>query len=321
MSATTGGILCIGGAAIDLGLRLQGPTILGTSNLAEAASSFGGVARNVAELLARFGADTALLSAVGEDAAGAGLLEHLRSVGVDTSRSFVVPGGETARYIAVLDEAGELVIGVNAMQVSAAVTAERIRSTELPGAGWVFAECNLDPDTIASVLARVGEHPGLRLAVDTISVPKVARLPADLSGIDLLFTNVDEANALLGLDEPRSTAGGLALSAALRDRGIDAVVVTLGDRGHVSRSADGAWWSGSVAAEVVDVTGAGDALIAGTLAGVHRGLDLATASRDGALAAALTAESPHVAPPDLTITRIDAVRARLRTTPTEGPLP
>ena len=40
------GIVCIGGAAIDLGLRLEAPPILGTSNLATAASSFGGVAVN-----------------------------------------------------------------------------------------------------------------------------------------------------------------------------------------------------------------------------------------------------------------------------------
>lgn len=317
--ASRSGVLCIGGAAIDLGLRLRAPTILGTSNLADAASSFGGVARNVAELLARFGVETALLSAVGDDAAGRELLAHLRTNGVDTSRSFAVPGGETARYIAILDEAGELVIGVNAMQVSAAVTAERIHSTDLGVAGWLFAECNLDPAAIAAVLQRRRENPELRLAIDTISVPKVARLPHDLAGIDLLFTNVDEANALLGRDEPRSRDGGLALSAALRDRGINSVVVTLGDRGHVARSPDGAWWSGSVAADVVDVTGAGDALIAGTLAGIQRGLDLATASRDGALAAALTAESPHVAPPDLTRDRIDAVRTRLHSTPTEGP--
>jgi pseudouridine kinase len=316
-----GGVLCIGGAAIDLGLRLSAPPILGTSNLADAASSFGGVARNVAELLARFGAAASLLGAVGEDAVGAELLAHLRAVGVDTTRSIVVPGGETARYVAVLDTDGELVIGVNAMQVTSAITADRIRAADLASVDWLFAECNLDADALTAVLERRrGDH-ALRLAIDTISVPKVARLPRDLTGIDLLFTNVDEANALLDRDEPRSRVGGLALSSALLQRGIAAAVVTLGDRGHVVRTAEGAWWSGSVTAEVVDVTGAGDALIAGTLTGIQRGLALAAAARDGALAAALTTESPHVAPPELTLARLDAVRARLDATPMEGPLP
>jgi pseudouridine kinase len=41
-------------------------------------------------------------------------------------------------------------------------------------------------------------------------------------------------------------------------------------------------------AEVVDVTGAGDAAVAGTLYGLLRGHDLATAARYGQAAAALT---------------------------------
>ena len=314
------GVLCIGGAAVDLGLRLDGPTILGTSNLATAATSFGGVARNVAELLARFGAPTALMAAVGDDAAGRDLLDHLEVAGIDVGRSFISHGAQTARYIAILDEAGELVIGVNAMQVTSAITAERIDGVDLGDVDWIFAECNLDAEALAAVLRR-RRHAGVRLAVDTISVPKAGRLPDDLTAIDLLFTNVDEANALLGAAHPRTREGGLALAEALQARGIDGVVVTLGDRGHVVRTADGAWWSAAVAASAIDVTGAGDALIAGTLAGILRGLPLPDAARSGSLAAALTAESPLVAPPDLTLERLDASRDRLDATPMEGPLP
>ncbi len=97
--------------------------------------------------------------------------------------------------------------------------------------------------------------------------------------------------------------------------------MTLGELGHVVRTADGAWWSAAVPAEVVDVTGAGDALIAATLAGLVRGLPLPDATREGALAAALTAEVPHAAPADLDSARLAAERHRLDPTPMEGPLP
>ncbi len=53
--------LCIGGAAVDRSFRLVGPAVLGTSNIASSDSGLGGVARNVAESLARLGARTALL--------------------------------------------------------------------------------------------------------------------------------------------------------------------------------------------------------------------------------------------------------------------
>lgn len=314
-------VLCIGGAAVDLGLRLEHDPVLGTSNLAAATEGDGGVARNVASLLARFGAVPALLTAVGADDAGAALLRRLVEAGVDAGRALVVAGAATARYVAVLDPSGELVIGVNAMGVTSAITPGLIASTPLDGASWVFAECNLDAPALAAVLERRRAEPGARLAVDTVSVPKCARLPRSLEGVDLLLTNADEAGALLRREAPRTREGGLELSAHLLDRGAAAAVVTLGDRGHVARTAEGAWWSGAVRARVADVTGAGDALIAATLAGLVRGRSLPEAAREGALAAALAVESERTAPDGLGLARLDAERARLDDTPWEGPLP
>ena len=56
------------------------------------------------------------------------------------------------------------------------------------------------------------------------------------------------------------------------------MVVTLGDRGHVARSEDGAWWSGSVAADVVDVTG--DLTIKGTTKSVDLDVDDVATAED-----------------------------------------
>lgn len=316
----TGAVLCIGAAAADLGLRLEAEPILGTSNLATASQSFGGVARNIAELLARLGAPASLLTAVGDDATGRAMLGALAAAGVDASQSIVVPDQETARYIAVLDPSGELVLGVNAMRITSAITAGVIAAAPIERAGRVIAECNLDAPTIAAVIERCSDA-GVALAVDTISVPKAVRLPRSLLGIGVLFTNVDEANALLGLAEPRTPAGASTLAAAVLDRGAAAAVVTMGDAGHVVRTADGAWWSAAVPARVVDVTGAGDALIAATIAGLHRGLDLPTAAREGSLAAAITAEAPGIAPPHLTTARLTAEHHRLDAVPMEGPTP
>jgi pseudouridine kinase len=55
----------------------------------------------------------------------------------------------------------------------------------------------------------------------------------------------------------------------------------------------------AVAADVVDVTGAGDALIAGTLSRVIEGVPLREALRTGLVAAALAIESRGSVRPDL----------------------
>jgi pseudouridine kinase len=57
-------VVCIGAANIDRKLRPAAALLMGTSNPARQEESFGGVARNIAENLARLGADVALVTAV-----------------------------------------------------------------------------------------------------------------------------------------------------------------------------------------------------------------------------------------------------------------
>lgn len=55
----------------------------------------------------------------------------------------------------------------------------------------------------------------------------------------------------------------------------------------------------AVPATVVDVTGAGDAMLAAWISAWLRGADAVAAAREGHRAAAATIESPHTVRPDL----------------------
>jgi pseudouridine kinase len=66
---------------------------------------------------------------------------------------------------------------------------------------------------------------------------------------------------------------------------------------------------GAIAVQVVDATGAGDALIAATLAAMLKGRSLADAARMGTAAAALTLESPASVRPDLSPALLEAALA------------
>src|SRR5262249_34481478 len=137
-----------------------------------------------------------------------------------------------------------------------------------------------------------------KLAIDTVSSPKATRLPADLTGIDLLFTNHDEANAILG----NADGGRLApreAAQALRERGSSEVVVTMGPSGYAVATGAGVTSMRSVPANPVDITGAGDAMIAGTLYRILAGEDTVRATQTGALLATLTTESDASVHPDL----------------------
>ena len=88
--------------------------------------------------------------------------------------------------------------------------------------------------------------------------------------------------------------------AELHDRGVEHVWLRAG--------ADGSWLCSrdrepvhlpAVPATVVDVTGAGDAMLAAWVAAWLRGADPVAAAREGHRAAAATIESPHTVRPDL----------------------
>jgi pseudouridine kinase len=301
-------ILCLGGAALDRRYYAIGPLIGGTSNPVTSRRAFGGVARNVAENLARLGADVGLISILGEDEAGESLLRDLGRLGIDVSQMVRTDRRATAEYAAVIGAAGELAIGLADMAIMELLTVghlERV-SPRLAAASIVFADCNLGADVLAALAERSVEAE-FELAVDAVSVAKARRLPRRLDGIDLLFLNRDEADAYLGDTAPSPAAS----ATALRTCGAGAVILTLGEDGAILAAADGLTRVEAVAARLVDVTGAGDAMIAGTLHARVRGEPLGDAVRVGALLAAITVEHAASVHPELSQSLLAAQSRRI----------
>lgn len=305
---SNGRIACIGGAVMNRKYRAGGAILAGTSNPASMHTSFGGVARNVAETLARLGLDVSLISVLGEDASGRALRDCMVRLGVDMHATRTLPSVPTADYAAVLTERGELHVAMAAMDAFDAITPDHLETVwpEAATPPWTFADCNLPASTLDALMRR-SRAGTCSLAVDTVSVPKAVRLPGDLSGIDLLFTNMDEARALLdGSDEPPHR-----LACALRGRGVNAVVVTMGADGHVLDTPHGRFHTPAAITEPADVTGAGDALISGTLFGLMHGRSIVDASRIGALLARLTIGSKLDVLPELSAAWLETQASRL----------
>jgi pseudouridine kinase len=180
-----------------------------TSNPATSSRAFGGVARNVAENLARVGVPTALATLVGDDENGRAILIEAERLGLDTSLTRVLPQ-RTAEYVAVLEPDGRLAFGLADMAIFEAFS-EAFLETVWPAAlqaDWIFAECNL-PAAVLQELIREQRRRGFRLAIDAVSRAKAVRLPDDLTGVDLLFLNEAEAEAISGVAEPEAAVARL----------------------------------------------------------------------------------------------------------------
>ncbi|MGF9763267.1 carbohydrate kinase family protein [Microvirga sp. 0TCS3.31] len=301
METVIGSVLCIGGAAVDRKYRAVDAIRLGTSNPVHSRRSFGGVARNVAENIARLGATVSLASILGKDENGRALLDDLEHLGIGTQFMAISDEHATAEYVAVLQPDGELALGLANMAIFDGLNPALLRTINLEHqTGWLFADCNLPSETLHA-LVDTAHRQSLMLAVDAVSTPKVRRLPQDLTGVGLLFLNLDEARTYLG--EREASPGDAA--AGLRACGAERVVLTLGVAGLVVADRSGIHQIAAVGAQIVDATGAGDALIAATLVALLKGCSLTEAARLGTAAAALTVESTASVRPDLSFALLE----------------
>ncbi|HWU64829.1 MAG TPA: carbohydrate kinase [Ensifer sp.] len=308
-------IACLGGAALDRKYRALAPLVEDTSNLVRGSMSSGGVGRNVAENLARLGEEVSLLSVFGNDEAGRYLLTHLRELGIDTSQVVISETGRTAEYIAILESSGALRHGLSDMAIFDEFTPAVVEKAwpHVGSASWIFADCNLPAEAVSTLIRRK-QGSRAKLAVDAVSTAKVERLPKDLTGIDLVFMNIAEALAFLGdTRNPASASLDDARNAArmLQSAGAAEAIVNLGAEGTAVCAADGYAIFPAAKANPIDMTGAGDAMVAATLHRLNQGDSLIEAAHQGSLAGSLTTECPATVHPALSAAFLEANRIRM----------
>jgi pseudouridine kinase len=293
MSVLPGSVLVVGGANLDLLARSRETIQLHTSNPGTSTGTPGGVGRNIAENLARLGTPTRLVLAVGDDSAGARLLERTQAAGVET---FEVPwDGATGTYTAILDADGSLLAGVADMAATSSIRPEDVQPRWVASAEWLVLDGNLSPDTLAHGLL-CADDSGVPVVLDPVSAPK-ARLIVPLleaARVHTLTPTLDELVALTGESDPAAGAE------RLHRTGVEVVWLREGDRGSTLFRRDAEPVHVSLPrVDAVDVTGAGDAMLAAYVHALARGVDLTRAAYDGAAAAMLTVQSPMTVRPDL----------------------
>jgi sugar/nucleoside kinase (ribokinase family) len=245
----------------------------------------GGSAANVAVWAREAGAGARVTASRGDDLAGRLLAAALADRGVELHPA--APASAATGAMLVVTESGERTFvadpGANLQLATGDVTAA------LAGAAAVFVSGYplLRPGTRAAALAAAAAgRAGLPAAVDAASWPLVAGAAgepvlaaAELAGT--LLANLDEAAALTGRRDPAAAAALLAarVGTAVVKCGAGGVVVCAAASGRPLAVA-------AEAAEVVDVTGAGDAFAGGYLVALAGGAEPVEAAAAGNLLAA-----------------------------------
>jgi sugar/nucleoside kinase (ribokinase family) len=246
----------------------------------------GGSAANTAAGVASLGGRAAFVGKVADDDLGEIFATDLHHIGVHYSIGRLSDGPATARSMILLSPQGERTMNTY-LGACHQLTVHDIKDDEIGGARITYMEGYLwDPPEAKKAFVAAAEiaHRHDRRTSFTLSDPFCVNRYRDeflhlmRSGtIDYVFANVEEVKALY------QTSFEEAVRAVARDAKLAAI--TMGAEGAMVVADGEITTVPAYAANVVDVTGAGDLFAAGFLLGVARGQTLETALKAGCLAA------------------------------------
>jgi len=300
-------VLVVGAAGLDIKGLAAGALLPGTSNAGRVRRSLGGVARNVAENLARLDVNVTLLTAVGEDSGGRQIMEQAAACGVDTSPSIIVKGGRTGAYLAVVDEGGNLSIAIDDMSIVESITPRYLndRRRLFSEASMLVVDANLTPEALRTIFNLAGKY-NLPVCADPTSTALADRLCPHLKQLHLIAPNLAEAAVLTGQPAARTQDEALNAARQLVSLGVDFAILTLGDQGSAYATFEESGLVPAMRADIVDPSGAGDALTAATIFAVLNDIPTHEAVRLGIAAATLTLQSKETVNPELNLERLYA---------------
>lgn len=235
------------------------------SNPGKVKVSCGGVCRNIAENMSRVGINTKFISILGDDQKGHDILCQAKKVGLDMSDSLIIEGGSTPTYLAILDEKGEMVSAVVDTKLANDFSYEELdkRAAIIENAEYMFLGAD-NPPFIEYILKTYQGK--TKFVLDPVSAAKANRIKHLIPYFHTIKPNRHEAGILCGF-EIKSIDDARRAGAHLKELGVGNIFISL--------DVDGVYYNNGkeegvikLACErVINVTGAGDAFVAGIGAG------------------------------------------------------
>jgi sugar/nucleoside kinase (ribokinase family) len=255
-------IATLGDVLLDVVVLLSEPLAPGGDVRASNGAGPGGQAANVAAWAAELGAESRCIAKRGDDAAGELVARELAARGVELVGP--EPGGRTGVVVSVVHHGDRSL--ASDPGVASSLAPEELEAAWLACDVLHLSGYALLREPIASaalVAARLAREQGAQVSVDVAAWTEIrsygpVRFRELLDGLapDVLFATEAEWELL----------GGAYLTAPLG-------VLKRGSRGCTVATADATLDFAAVETEIVDPTGAGDALAAGFLAGLGGSLE------------------------------------------------
>ncbi|MDE0466257.1 MAG: sugar kinase [Candidatus Poribacteria bacterium] len=248
----------------------------------------GGCANNTAIALARLGISAGAMGKVGSDAFGDLILQTLTDNDVDTVGMQQDANSSTSFTFVAVASDGERTfyhyIGANGELCEVDLNWEIIKRAKILHIAGALVMPRFDGAPMAKVL-REAKELGITTSLDTAydaTGKWMETLEPCLPYVDMFMPSIVEAQQLTGLSEYQE------ITQFLRNNyGIHTIVIKMGENGSYASTPETQYLAPAYPVNAIDATGAGDAYVAGFLAGTIMDWDLkATAELASATGAA-----------------------------------
>ncbi|MBQ2993658.1 MAG: ribokinase [Alistipes sp.] len=278
-------IICIGSSNTDMVVRSErlprpGESVIGGGFV----MAGGGKGANQAVAIARMGHKVIFAAAVGEDMFGDEAIARYRQYGVDTS---YIVRKKTPSGIALImvDAAAQ-----NSISVALGANSELSVADVMPALDLiepndiVLMQLEIPMETVAACVA-VAAAKGARVVLNPAPAAEVS---ADvLSKLYLITPNQTEAETLTGI-EVRDEQSARAAAEALRAKGVERVIITMGGDGALLDDGGRVEMVPAFRVNAVDTTAAGDVYNGAICAALAEGCSLRDAMIFGSKASAIS---------------------------------
>jgi pseudouridine kinase len=245
------------------------------SNIGKLSVSFGGVGRNIVENLARIGNKVIFFTGIGNDTLGRSLQEELEGLGVEVYTPKVQE--VSSSYLSIHDFDGTMKYAICDSRASDKITIDFINenNSDIRRTNYICLETNISPNTIRDLFRC---YPDKKWVVEAVSANKVVRVSEYLDRIYLFKGNRYEAKAVIDSD----TIDIRTNIKEILNRGTQNVIISAGSKAVYYGNKNGIF---KIAIEpfndVVNDTGAGDAMFAGIIDQINTGKSLEEAIKFG----------------------------------------
>jgi pseudouridine-5'-phosphate glycosidase/sugar/nucleoside kinase (ribokinase family) len=201
-------VVCVGGSVIDT-IATSNSYLPGTSNPGIIHRSYGGVGRNITEVLGRLGSLPLFYTAIGDRChVGSEMITQLVNdcnVLITVESVHVAPNSNTAQYLALLDNTNDLVGGVADMDVLSTIPIPTVE--DLQGVELLVLDANVPLDKLITIVTN-GVSARCQICFDPTSVPKAKILSTSnefVKCLNYIFPNQDEILAMAKLVVSKTT--------------------------------------------------------------------------------------------------------------------